>query len=78
MVYRYRFLFPGSAAGLSRVVEGIICSCGIGISAVALADFLVCPGSFTNTYQKTRWVARRSELSLVRQRQIRKRQTGTG
>jgi hypothetical protein len=52
MVYRYGFLLPGSAAGFSSVVAGIILSCGIGLPAGALADFLVCPSSLQRDVPK--------------------------
>jgi hypothetical protein len=45
VVYRYNFLLPRSAAGISRMVAGIIRSCGISFSAVAIPDLLVYPSS---------------------------------
>ena len=45
VVYRYNFLLPRSAAGISCMVAGIIRSCGISFSAVVIPDLLVYPSS---------------------------------
>ena len=45
VVHRYNFLLPWSAESVSRMVAGIIHSCGFVFYAVAIPGFLVCPGS---------------------------------